>query len=98
MRYVHGLRCLGGVRTPDGRNVLLFYKQPSHSDSCDLHDPIEKVEESAFALLLPSEVERGEFEQKINSVQMDLDETYLTQTILGLSDLEFVVLLNNAGA
>ena len=85
MRYVHGLSCLGGVTTPDGRHILLFYREPNSVDpnsvaetERNLHDPIEVVEQSQFALLLPSEVERGEFEQKINSVQMDLDETYLS--------------------
>ena len=28
MKYVHGLSCLGGVNMPDGRKVLLFYKEP----------------------------------------------------------------------
>ena len=51
-----------------------------------MQDPVEKVEESQFAILLPSSVERGEFEQRINSVQMDLDQTYLTQTVLDLVD------------
>jgi len=28
MKYVHGLSCLGGGNMPDGRKVLLFYKEP----------------------------------------------------------------------
>ena len=96
MKYVHGLSCLGGVKMPDGRKVLLFYKEPdllakigdglNQVEVRDMQDPVEKVEESQFAILLPSSVERGEFEQRINSVQMDLDQTYLTQTVLDLVD------------
>ena len=59
----------------------------------DLLDPVEMVESSQFALLLPSTVERGDFEQQINSVQMDLDEPYLTQTILTLHETEHLILL-----
>ena len=44
----------------------------------DVQDPADQVEESQFAIVLPSKVERGEFEQRINSVQMDLDQTFLT--------------------
>ena len=55
----------------DGRTLILFYKEPGHTR--DLHDAVELVEESQFALLMPSTAERGDFEQKINSVQMDLD-------------------------
>ena len=79
MRYVHNLSCLGGISTPDGRNILLYYNEPpeletfsdqaqSRSIIRDLADPVEQVESSQFALLLPSEVDRGDFEQQINSV------------------------------
>ena len=72
---------LGGINMEDGRTVILFYKEPPISDESqqkELTDPIEVVEESQFALLLPSNADRGDFEGKINSVQMDLDETYLS--------------------
>ena len=122
MRYVHNLCCLGGLKTHDGRNVLLFYKEPLQTEIPglntsfqnspekespytpekpksekagrrgpsslntsqqsimvrDLLDPVDRVESSQFALLLPASVERGDFEQQINSVQMDLDEPYLS--------------------
>ena len=91
MKYVHSLSCIGGINLPDGRKVLLFYREPemlsriSAEESFggqmrvrDVQDPAEQVEESQFAIVLPSKVERGEFEQRINSVQMDLDQTFLT--------------------
>ena len=60
----------------DGRTLILFYKEPGPTK--DLYEAIEVVEESQFALLMPSGAERGDFEQKINTVQMELDETYLS--------------------
>ena len=78
----------------DGRTLILFYKEPG--DTQDLHDAVEIVEESQFALLMPSTAERGDFEQKINSVQMDLDQTYLSQTVLAF-DTEFVIVCQAVG-
>ena len=78
----------------DGRTLVLFYREPGHTG--DLHDTIEVVEESQFALLMPSSADRGDFEQKINSVQMDLDETYLSQTVLAF-DTEFVIVCQKVG-
>ena len=66
MRYVHGLTPLGGITMEDGRTVILFYKEPSPTLS--IVESIESVEESTFALLLPAESDRGEFEHKINAV------------------------------
>ena len=76
MKYVHGLCPIGGINMEDGRTLILFYKEPKLTKN--LHDPIETVEESQFALLMPSTADRGDFEQKINTVQMELDETYLS--------------------
>ena len=75
MKYVHGLSPVGGINMEDGRTLILFYKEPGPTK--DLYEAIDVVEESQFALLMPSAAERGDFEQKINTVQMDLDETYL---------------------
>ena len=50
----------------DGRTLILFYKEPGPTK--DLYEAIEVVEESQFALLMPSAAERGDFEQKINTV------------------------------
>ena len=89
MRYVHGLYPIGGISMEDGRTLVLFYKEPGPTK--DLQEAIERVEESQFALLMPCTAERGDFEQKINTVQMELDETYLSQTILEFGD-EFVII------
>ena len=55
------------------------------------------MEESQFALLLPSGASRGNFEDKINSVQMDLDETYLSQVVLAFQQEQFIILCQNVG-
>ena len=78
----------------DNRTLILFYKEPGPTR--DLHEAVEVVEESQFALLMPSTADRGDFEQKINTVQMELDETYLSQTILSFGS-EFVILCHNVG-
>ena len=41
------------------------------------------------------EAERGAFEKKLNSVQVDLDGTFLAQSILPYSDSEFIVVCRN---
>jgi hypothetical protein len=79
----------------DGRTVILFYREPR--PLVNLNEAIEVVEDSQFALLLASTTERGAFEQKINAVQVDLDETYLPQTILAYEN-EFVILCQNTGS
>ena len=94
MKYVHGLCPVGGINMEDGRTLILFYKEPGPTK--DLYEAIEVVEESQFALLMPCTAERGDFEQKINSVQMQLDETYLSQTVLADGN-EFVIVCQNVG-
>ena len=94
MKYCHGLSTIGGISMEDGRTVLLFYKEftgPNHSYEEAMKDPVKVIEESQFALLLPSSAKRGDFESKVNQVQMELDETYLAQTILSLEN-EFIIL------
>ena len=95
MRYVHNLVPLGSINMEDGRTVVLFYRDPGEAPS--RNEPVESVEESHFALVLHKQgCDRGDLEQKINAVQMDLDETYLSQTILSFSE-EFVILCSRVG-
>lgn len=90
MRYIHNRVPLGSIHMDDGRTVILFYMDPS--TKLNTNEAIEVVEESQFALLLHKEgCDRGDFEYKINSIQMDLDETYLSQTVLAFQE-EFVIL------
>ena len=44
------------------------------------------------------EAERGAFEKKLNSVQVDLDGTFLAQSILPYSDSEFIVVCRNTSS
>ena len=97
MKYVHGLSAVGGVHSAEGPLKILFYREPDFTPSASrLKEPVELVEESQFALLLPGSVGRADFEQKINMVQMELHETYMAQTVLAIGS-EFFVLCQNVG-
>ena len=63
-----------------------------------MDDPRDVVEASQFALLMGVEAERGAFEKKLNSVQVDLDGTFLAQSILPYSDSEFIVVCRNTSS
>ena len=69
MRYVHNLACLGGIKTPDGRFMILYYREPGEEIGANqtilrnLKDPVEIVESSQFGLIHPNNIERSALEK-----------------------------------
>ena len=86
MYYKHHLLPIGGIKSNDQKIKFLFYREPVGHKVRSITTAHDIVNKSSYALAMDLDYARKDFEQNLNQVQMELDETYMSQTIVSLGD------------